>query len=262
MSQVDRITPPRGAGAPNPNTTPRSARALVLLLALGAAAACSPQPEAQTLDDAQQHNRLTAEERAAGWRLLFDGESLEHWRGYRRTDMPSGWRAVDGALTRVEAAGDIVTVEQFGNFELSIDWMVREAGNSGIFYRGVETDGPIYRTAPEMQVLDDARHADGRAELTSAGANYGLHPAPRGVVRPAGEWNTARVVINGNHVEHWLNGQKIVEYELHSDEWNALVAASKFSDWSGYGQSARGHIGLQDHDDWVAFRNIKVRELP
>jgi hypothetical protein len=231
------------------------------LLALVTAAACTSRPEAQEMDDAQQHNTLTAEERAAGWRLLFDGESLEHWRGYGRDDMPYGWRAVDGALTRVDSGGDIVTREQFGDFELSLDWMVRERGNSGIFFRGVETDGPIYMTAPEMQILDDERHPDGQSELTSAGANYGLHPAPRGVVHAAGDWNTARVLVRGNHVEHWLNGRKIVEYTLHSDEWKALVAGSKFADWPRYGQAARGHIGLQDHGDWVAFRNIKLREL-
>jgi hypothetical protein len=110
-----------------------------------------------------------------------------------------------------------------------------------------------------MQVLDDAHHRDGRDPLTSAGADYALYPAPRGVVRPAGEWNQARIVVQGDHVEHWLNGQKLLEYTLGSPDWTARVAASKFSGWKAYGKAARGHIGLQDHGDEVWYRDIKIR---
>lgn len=241
---------------------------VVTISAILAAACASPQrdtAEAQVAADpavTTSHNQLTPEQRAQGWRLLFDGTSLDGWRGYNRTDMPAGWQAVDGALTRVARAGDIITVEKFRSFELELEWIVRERGNSGIFYRAIETDAPIYHSAPEMQVLDDERHPDGRDPLTSAGANYGLHPAPRGIVRPAGEWNHARILVDGNRVEHWLNGQKIVEYELHSDDWKQRVAASKFNEWPLYGTAAEGHIGLQDHGDWVAFRNIRIRVLP
>lgn len=189
------------------------------------------------------------------WRTL-------QWRGYQKTELPAGWQVIDGALTRVARGGDIVSTEQFGDFELELEWMVRAAGNSGIFFRALETTPLIYHNAPEYQVLDDAGHADGRNPLTSAGSNYGLHAAPRGVVKPAGQWNTARLLVRGNHVEHWLNGQKVVEYELHSPEWKALVAGSKFKEWPSYGQAVRGHIGLQDHGDWVAFRNIRIRSLP
>lgn len=206
--------------------------------------------------------RLTSAERAAGWRLLFDGTSLSGWRGYGRQDMPAGWTARDGMLVRESRAADIITTERFRNFELALDWMVHAGGNSGIFYRAAEGHEAIYFSAPEMQVLDDAVHADGRSPLTSAGAAYGLYPAPRGVVKPAGEWNAARILVNGRHVEHWLNGRKVVEYELHSADWKARVAASKFSEWPAYGQAPEGHIGLQEHGDWVAYRNIRIRTLP
>lgn len=206
-------------------------------------------------------NTLTAEQRAQGWRLLFDGETTDGWRGFRRDSMPSGWQVVDGALTRVAPAGDIVAADQFADFELTLEWQVEPGGNSGIFIRATEDVEPIYEGAPEMQILDDERHPDGQSPLTSAGANYGLHPAPRGVVRPAGEWNQVRIVARGAHVEHWLNGVKVVEYELWTPDWEQRVKDSKFSAWPQYGRATRGHIGLQDHGDRVAFRNIKIREL-
>ncbi|HEX6307129.1 MAG TPA: DUF1080 domain-containing protein [Longimicrobiales bacterium] len=225
-----------------------------------AAAACAPGNA--DVDEAAPADAGAGMSTQEVWITLFDGTSTDAWRGYNREDLPAGWRAVDGALTMVEPAGDIITKEQFANFELELEWQVREGGNSGIFYRAVETSDPIYHSAPEMQVLDDARHADGASRLTAAGANYGLHPAPDGVVKPAGEWNAVRILVNGNHVEHWLNGQKIVEYELGSDDWRQRVANSKFNEWPAYGRAQRGHIGLQDHGDWVAYRNIRVRVLP
>jgi hypothetical protein len=206
-------------------------------------------------------NQLTAEERAAGWRLLFDGTTTNGWRGYMKENMPAGWQVVDDALARVGEGGDIITTESFRNFELAFDFKVEKGGNSGVFYRAVEGPASIYFGAPEYQVLDDAAHADGGSPLTSTGSNYALHPAPAGVVKSAGEWNEGRILVNGNHVEHWLNGQKIVVYELGSADWAALVARSKFNEWPEYGKAAEGHIGLQDHGDPVWFRNIKVREL-
>jgi hypothetical protein len=207
-------------------------------------------------------NMLTDAEQAAGWRLLFDGRTTTGWRGYKRTTMPDGWQVVDGALTRVAAGGDIVTTDQFANFELALEWMVGPAGNSGVFYRATEDVERIYHGAPEMQVLDDAGHADGKSRLTAAGANYAITPAPAGIVRPAGEWNEARIVANGARVEHWLNGQKVVQYELWSPDWEQKVKASKFAEWPKYGRAKSGHIGLQDHGDRVAFRNIRLRVLP
>ncbi len=176
--------------------------------------------------------------------------------------MPAGWQVVDGALTRVGPAGDLITRERFRDFELTLDWMVAEGGNSGIMYRVTEDAGQTYETGPEMQVLDDARHPDGRSPLTAAGAVYGLYPARPGVVHAAGRWNTARIVVRGNHVEHWLNGVRVVAYEIGSPDWVARVASSKFKDWPGYGRAPSGHIALQDHGDRVAYRSIRLRALP
>jgi hypothetical protein len=213
-------------------------------------------------NDVNALNALMSSESAAGWRLLFDGRTTGGWRGFRQDSMPAGWQVVDGALTRVAAGGDIMTREKFKNFELALEWKIAPGGNSGIFYRASEDDDAIYWTAPEMQVLDDAKHADGASRLTAAGANYGLDPAPAGVVRPAGEWNAVRLVVNGSHVEHWLNDVKVVEYELWTPAWEAKVQASKFAPHPHYGRNAEGYIGLQDHGDWVAYRNIKIRVLP
>jgi len=204
-------------------------------------------------------NELTEAEREGGWQLLFDGATTGGWRGFRQRTMPGGWQVIDGALTRVAAAGDIITVEQFDDFELTLDWMVEPGGNSGIFFRVTEGAAAAHETGPEMQLLDDARHPDGRSRLTAAGANYGLHPAPEGVVKPAGEWNHVRLVADGAHIEHWLNGSQVVAYELWTAEWEERVQSSKFARWPAYGRARRGHIALQDHGDRVAFRDIKIR---
>jgi hypothetical protein len=235
----------------------RTALIGLVLVVLGA---CTGSAQ-QSGQSAAAPNALTAAERAAGWRLLFDGSTTSGWRNYGKQGAAPGWQAVDGALTRVAGGGDLITVERFGNFELALEWNIAEGGNSGVFFRAIEGPEQIYFSAPEMQVLDDARHRDGQSTLTSAGSNFGLHPAARGVVRPAGQWNAARLVVQGNHVEHWLNGRKVVEYELGSPEWQQLVANSKFNQWPEYGKASEGHIGLQDHGDRVAFRNIKIRVL-
>jgi len=214
------------------------------------------------LGSIQASNALSPAEQAAGWRLLFDGRTTQGWHGFKKDSMPAGWQVVDGALTRVGPAGDIVTQDEFENFELSLEWNVAPGGNSGIFYHVADSGAAVYETGPEMQVLDDERHADGKSRLTSAGSAFALYPVPAGVVKPAGEWNTVRIVVRGSHVEHWLNGQKVVDYELGSADWEARVQASKFKQWKGYGRSTKGRIALQDHGDRVAYRNIKIRALP
>jgi len=232
---------------------PSGLSALVVLIA------CYGGPS--VFAEAPAHNVLSPAEREAGWRLLFDGETLNGWRGYQSAELPAGWQTVDGTLHFAEGGGDLITVETFGNFELALEWKISEGGNSGIFYLAQPGSEYIFMSAPEMQVLDDARHVDGGNPLTSAGAAYGLYPAPRGVVKPAGEWNSVRIRVQDGNVQHWLNGQQIVEYVLGSPEWTELVANSKFADWPEYGQARTGHIGLQDHGDPVWFRDIKVRVL-
>jgi hypothetical protein len=238
----------------------RLVEGLGLLASLGMG--CAGSQPAAVPTAAMATNTLSPAEQRAGWRLLFDGRTTQGWRGYMMDSMPSGWQVVDGVLSRVSRAGDIVYQEKFKNFELSVDWKIAPTGNSGIFYRAIEGPDPIYYSGPEMQVLDDNGHADGKAELTSAGSVYGLYPAPRGIVKPVGEWNTARILVNGNHVEHWLNGQRIAAYELGSADWAQRVAASKFRQWPEYGKATEGYIGLQEHGNWIGFRNIKLRVLP
>jgi Domain of Unknown Function (DUF1080) len=240
----------------------------IRLLAACAAVALTAAPRASSAQQAGMAsgpaalNTLTAAERSAGWRLLFDGKTTAGWRGYKQDSAPPGWQVVDGALTRVNSAGDIITRTKFRNFELSLEWNIAAGGNSGIFYRGSEDDDAIYWNAPEMQVLDDAGHVDGKSRLTAAGAAYDVYPSPAGVVKPAGQWNQVRLVVKGKHVEHWLNGVKVVEYQFGSPDWSAKVKASKFASHPHYGRNTTGYIGLQDHGDRVAYRNIKIRVLP
>lgn len=204
------------------------------------------------------HNTLSEAEREAGWRLLFDGRSLDAWRGYGRSAAPEGWQAVDGALTRADKAGDLITRDQFGDFELVLDWKISHGGNSGVFYRVTEEGKATYETGPEYEIRDNAFWLD---DPYTAGANYGLHPPESDAARPVGYWNQAKIVIRRNQVEHWLNGQRLVSYVLHSPEWKRLLETSKYIRWPAYAQASRGHIGLQDHGDRVWYRNIKIRSL-
>ena len=204
---------------------------------------------------------------APNWRVLFDGTSLKDWKGYKTDTIPAGWKIENGTLAKDGHVGDLVTKDEFGDFELELDWKIGREGNSGIFYRGIEdpdfsgapTDDRIYTTAPEYQLLDDTEAADNKTRLTCAAANYGLYPSPAGHLKPVGEWNTARIIARGAHVEHWLNGVKVVEYELWSPDWEAKVKATKFKDWPKFGRARRGRIGLQgDHAGRLAFRNIRI----
>ena len=205
---------------------------------------------------------IPAAQSAVPWRTLFDGTSLDAFRGYKNAPIPSGWKIVDKTLAKADRVADIVTKDEFGDFELELDWKIGEAGNSGIFYRGTEEYDHIYWSAPEYQLLDDIKGADNKTRLHCAGAVYDILPSPPGHLRPVGDWNPTRIVSTGSHVEHWLNDVKLLEYELGSADWDARVKASKFKDWPNYGRARRGHIALQgDHEGSLAFRNIRIREL-
>jgi hypothetical protein len=197
------------------------------------------------------------------WHSLFDGKSLDQWRGYKDAPVPSGWKIIGGTLAKDAPTADIVSKDDFGNFELEIDWKIGEAGNSGIFYRGTFEYDHIYWSAPEYQLEDDIKAEDNTPRSHCAGSVYALYASPEGHLKPVGQWNRTRIVANGNHIEHWLNGFKVVTYELGSADWDATVKASKFAKWPNFGKAKRGRIAMQgDHPGTLAFRNIRIRELP
>ena len=183
------------------------------------------------------------------------------WRGYKKDSLPSGWQWDDGVLTHTKGGGDLITHNQYDDFILELDWKVAPGGNSGIFFRVSEDHDYVWLGGPEMQVLDNVAHANGLNPKTSAGSNYALHAPIKDVTNPAGEWNHVKLVVNGAHVEHWLNGTKLLEYELWSEDWKKRVAESKFKDMPLYGMAKKGHIALQDHGDLVSYRNIVITPL-
>jgi hypothetical protein len=197
------------------------------------------------------------------WEVLFDGKITDAFRGWQSDSMPQGWQVIDGALTKDGNVEELVTRKQYANFDLRLEWKIGKDGNSGIFYRATREYDHIYWSGPEYQLLDDANAPDGKNQITAAGSAYGLYAPPAGIVKPFGEWNSSRLVVRGTHVEHWLNGKKVVEYELKSPEWTAKVAASKFSKYPNYGLASVGYIGIQgDHPGSIALRHIRIRELP
>ena len=215
---------------------------------------------------AQVPNQLTADEKKQGWRLLFDGKTTAGWRGFKMSDFPAQrWEVKDGTLHLrptgtgdSHGAGDIVTTDSFSDFDLVWEWRISPGGNSGVKYFVTEDrEGPI---AHEYQVLDDAVHPDGKiGPHRQTAAFYDvLPPASDKPMRPVGEWNVSRIVVTGNHVEHWLNGAKVLAYELGSPETKAAIAKSKFKDVAGFGTKIPGRILLQDHGDEVSYRSIRI----
>ena len=220
--------------------------------------------------EAPKPNTLTEAEKQAGWRLLFDGTTTTGWRGYKMKTMPPGWQAIDGALVRVKGGAggkgagggdDIVTTEEFGSFDLELEWKVLKNGNSGVLYHVSEEPVTSWHYAPEVQILDNTSHPK-RDKRQLAGACYDLYAPSKDVTNPPGQWNRMRILVNGAHVEHWMNGEKVVEYELGSDDWNQRVAKSKFKERAKFGTLRKGPVSLQDHTDRIEFRNIKIRPLP
>lgn len=214
------------------------------------------------LKDVRPHNQLTAEEKAAGWKLLFDGSTMTSWRGYKQKDVPKAWIAKDGMLWRQpgEAGPDLVTADEFGDFELALDWRISKGGNSGIIWRSTEDHGASWETGPEMQVLDNPGFKDSQPK-NKAGALYDLVPCAYDVARNAGEWNHARVKAVGSKTELWLNGFKVVDTDTTSEDFKKALAASKWTHYPEFNTRPKGHIALQDHDGEVCFRDIKIREI-
>lgn len=213
-------------------------------------------------------NTLTEDEIEEGWKLLFDGSSNDGWRSYNGEDFPEkGWEVRDGMLTVLSqgGGGDIITEEKYGNFELKLEWRVQKSGNSGIFYRAMEQPTqPIYWSAPEVQILDNENHPDaemGEDGNRKAGSLYDLIPAKPQNAHPYGEWNSVKIVADGAKIEHWQNGEKVLEYELWTNEWYEMIRNSKFASHPEFGDARKGYIGLQDHGDRVDFRNIKIKAL-
>lgn len=199
---------------------------------------------------------------AGGWIRLLELHSAPAWRGWKELGLPTGWRVTGGVLSKDGDVDDLVTTRDYGSFELELEWKIGKAGNSGIFYRGTREYDHIYWSAPEYQLLDDANTEDGKNPLTAAGSGYALYGVPPGVAKPFDEWNKTRLIVRGTHVEHWLNGVKVVEYDFGSDDWKKRVAASKFVKYPHYGLATSGLIGIQgDHPGALAIRNIRIREL-
>ena len=231
---------------------------------------CKQDAKKESKEQIEPVAQQTPEEPAQdSWEVLFDGSNFDSWHMYN-TGQPvsEAWSIEDGAmvLTPGDAAGNIVTDKEYTNFVLSLDWKISEGGNSGIFWGVIEDEkyNEPYQTGPEIQVLDDERHPDAKAGTThQSGALYDMVSPSEKVVKPAGQWNNCVVEINHitNQGSVSLNGNKIVEFPVHGEAWEAMIADSKFNGWEGFGMYKTGKIGLQYHGDKVSFRNIKIKEL-
>lgn len=212
---------------------------------------------------AAEPNSLTAKEKSDGWKLLFDGQSLDGWRGYKTEAIGAGWKAVDGALVLTAAkAGDILTKEEFADFELRFEWKISAGGNSGVIYRAGLGESAPFRFGPEYQVLDNIAATDNKLGNHLAGSLYDMGPeVPRDLPKPVGQWNQSRLIVKGWKVEHWLNGKMVVAVDLASPEGKAMIAASKFKTWPKFATLSKGHLAFQDHGNVVSYRAIKIREL-
>jgi hypothetical protein len=219
------------------------------------------------LTTAVAQNSLSAAEKKDGWKLLFDGKSTKGWKTFNSDKPVTAWKAGDGALyldkSVSEGGGDLITIEVYENYELSIEWKIAECGNSGVIFHVIEAPKyqATYVTGPEMQVLDNNCHPDAKIIKHRAGDLYDLISCSTETVKPVGEWNEARIVSNKGKMEFWLNGTKVVTFTMHDQNWDDMVAASKFNTMPDFGKASKGHIALQDHGDQVWYRNIKIKVL-
>jgi hypothetical protein len=254
--------------------TSRATCILFSLLSTALTAAVTPGAAAQGSAAAcEGANTLTPAEKAAGWQLLFDGRSLTGWHGYNKQSI-AAWKVEGCTLKTTGTEGnygsdkraDLVTDAEYTNFELAIDWKATKGGNSGVIYGVVEDpkyDAP-WKTGPEYQFIDDIGFPDKLEPWQKAGANYAMHlpDDAKKVLKPVGEWNTTKIVVNGQHVEHWLNGKKILEFERWTPAWNALRDSGKWKEAPDYGKAKTGRIAIQDHGSIFWFKDVKIRPLP
>ena len=221
---------------------------------------------ATTASTEVKENQLTEAQKTEGWKLLFNGQNMDGWKTYQNKENDS-WEIADGALhckpkEAAEKRADIHTVDQYQDFELVFDWKIAPANNSGVIYRSTEEFEQPYLSGPEYQVIDDKGYPDKLSTTQTSGSNYDMHAAPENKsINPPGEWNTGRILVKGNHVEHWLNGAKIIEYELNSPDWKKRKQGSKWKDAKGYGAASKGYIDLQDHGGEVWYKNIMIKTL-
>lgn len=212
-------------------------------------------------------NTLSRKEQEQGYVSLFDGKTMDSWRTYQNQSAAS-WSVDNGTLHCKGSSAnygaitaDLMTKNQYENFDFSVDYKISAKGNSGVLYLVTEDNPYSYLSGPEYQIIDDVNFPEKLEDWQHTAANYAMHPAPAAAPNPAGEWNTARIVKNKNHVEHWLNGKKVVEYELYSDDWNTRRTTGKWKDVPTYGQAKKGYITFQNHGSEAWFKNIKIKEL-
>jgi len=210
-------------------------------------------------------NTLSEKEKREGWQLLFNGKNLDGWRTFQGKEI-SGWKVIDGVLNNSgvgsDHGGDIITKVKYQNFELSLEWKIAPQSNSGIFYHVNEKIGrAIYESGPEYQLIDDKGWPDKLREDQHSGANYGMHAPKNAVVKDVNDWNQTRIIVDGTHVQHYLNGVKVVDYQLWDDDWKLLKENGKWQDYPYYGMARKGQIGLQDHGGLAQFRNMKIKVI-
>lgn len=212
----------------------------------------------------QKDNTLSEKEKREGWVLLFNGTTMDGWRSYKKQES-DGWDVKNGELyckeEGVAKRADLITNNKYENYELQIDWKISPKMNSGIIYMVTEDNGVSYESGPEYQLIDDIGYPGKLSDKQLSGSNYDMHAPLAKVSKPSGQYNHTKIVINKGHVEHWLNGSKVVDYQLWTPEWEHLKANSKWKDVKPYGMSKSGHIALQDHGGGVAFKNIKLKPL-
>jgi len=210
----------------------------------------------------EQDNVLTESEKLEGWQLLFNGKDMSQWRNFKKENISNKWQVEQGEMRLTEkGAGDILTKETYENFDLKLEWKISIAGNSGIFIMADEVGSQIYSHAVEVQILDNERHSDNKLASHLSGSIYDIAASPVTSHKPAGEWNTVRILMINKSLKVWQNNVKTADIIVGSDKWQQLIDKSKFKNWQGFALTEIGHIGLQDHSDPVAFKNIKIKAL-